>query len=549
MNNFETPDTPGQRGATLADVVAIIRRRKLVLFLCLIAFPTAAFALSRSQEKLFTAEAKVLLSQQSLANSLTDTPDPDLRADRDRLAQTQIELAKLPTVAERTIARLKLTDRGADQVLAGTTVSSLGKTDILVIAVTDRDPKMAVRIANEYAAQYTNFRARLDTAAVNRTLREVNARLRRLDSDDKSDLYKNLEDKQQQLRTLQTLQTSNSQLVRRATTANQVQPTPARNASLALILGLIVGIAIALLRDALDSRLTRGEDLATAFGVPLLGRIPPAADRSAGGIALAQDPGSTIADAYRRVLGNVEFAAVANPARTIIAVSPTDAEERSELVANLGVGFARAGRKVAVVDLDFSRRSLSSLFRVADRHGVSEVAIGQVALDQACAVVPLRNPLDPADGSLMTSNGNGNGQNGQGSPASSDRLQIGGLWILPAGSAPADPGDFVATGVIGTVVDELAARFDVVLLDAPALLRAGDAARIARHADASIIAARPGHTRTDVAECKRLIDQTPARPLGLVSTADATAVELGRRFGDAHGRRSRRPRPVAPVGH
>ncbi|MFY9488738.1 MAG: Wzz/FepE/Etk N-terminal domain-containing protein [Solirubrobacterales bacterium] len=530
MDRYETPDVRDQRGASLTDVFAIVKRQKWILLLCLVAFPAVAFAFSQSQDKLYTAETKVLLSRQSLANSLTDTPDPDFQADRERLAQTQIELAKLPTVAERTLLKLKLPDRTVDGLLASTTVSALGKTDILVIAVTDTDPEIAARIANEYAAQYTNFRARLDTAAVNRTLREVNSRLRMLDSDDKSDLYKNLEEKQQQLRTLQTLQTSNSLLVRRATSARQVQPAPFRNASLGLILGLIAGIALALVRDALDSRLRRGEDLAAAFGVPLLGRVPSSASGGfAGRIALAQEPNSATADAYRRVIGNIEYAALAHPATTIIAVSPTDSDERSELVANLGFGFARSGRKVVVVDLDFTRGSLSALFQVSDRHGVSDVAVESVTLDHVCAAVPLRSPLATLNGNSSGTNGNDRAANGDQSSVAVDHTPLGGLWILPAGTTPAEPGDFIATGAIGAVIDDLAARFDLVLLDVPALLRASDATRIARHADALIVAARPGITKSSAAsECRRLIDQTPSMPLGLISTADVSASEYDR---------------------
>lgn len=538
MTNSETQRSE-PRGTSIGDLLAVVRRRWWILAICLVAFPAAAFALSSTQEKLFKAESNVLLSTRSLADSLTGNPDPDLRGDRDRVAQTQIEIAKLPVIAEQTLAALKIKDVTAAELSTRTTVSALGKTDILVIGITDNDPERAQQIANRYALQYTAYRARLDNAAISRTLREVNARLDRLGKNDDSELGDSLRDKQQELRTLQTLQTSNSIVVRKATTATQVQPAPARNASLALIFGLIVGAALILIVDSMDTRIRGADESAEALGGALLGRTPNLAyGKEPTAIAMIDDPLGPRADSVRRVLGNIEFSLAAHPARTLVVLSANDDEDRSEFVANLAIGFARSGKRVVAVDLDFRNPRMSEQFGAWGQYGLSDAAIDRVSLDQALVSVDLRGH----DRSEAQANGNGtNGHNGAGFATT------GTLDVLPTGSMPPDPGDFVGTPAIANLLETLATRYDLVLLDTPSMTRASDAPRAAMHADAIVLVSRSDSLKRDTArELRRQIKQTAAPFLGVVWSRDARAGELADRMRPSQAKRRSRKRTAAP---
>lgn len=548
MSNNDQTNAADARGVSLADIVAVIRRRWLVLALCLLAFPAAAYGFSQMQEKEFHAEAKVLLSDQNLANSLTDTPDPGLRVDRDRIARTQIEIAKLPTIADLTLRSLKIKDIDADQLSANATAGSLGKTDIMVIGVNGGDREQVVKLANEYARQYTLYRARLDTAAINRTLREVKSRLDSLGSDKSSELYEDLTDKSQRLRTLQTLQTSNSIVIRRATDAEQIKPTPGRNAALGLILGLIVGGAMVLIVDSLDSRLRGAEAIAAAIGGPLLGRTPPLARRSAkNSIAMLEDPRGVAAEAYRRVLGGAEFALAVNPVKTIAVVSATDGEGRCDLAANLAVGFARAGRRVVAIDTDFVNPRLSTLFGMWGWSGLSDLAIGRVERAQVCLPVQL-NAGDDEPPQQQAANGHGGpAVNGSGAVAPADFGQVGTLTMVPTGSVPPEPGDFIGTDGVGSAIAAIAETCEIVLLDTPAMLRASDALRLARHVEGVIVVVGADALKRDSARAvRRQLDQMHSHLLGVVVTGDAKAEELSALNRLPRGKR-RTGAPIPPV--
>ncbi|MBA2240299.1 MAG: hypothetical protein H0W09_03495, partial [Solirubrobacterales bacterium] len=115
-------------GTTLRDYLDVMRRRKWIILQALVLVPAAAAAFSLNQTKLYQATAEVLLSRQNLAAALTGTQDASYQQE-DRLAQTQVDLASVPVVAERTLRRTGLTDRSAANVAGATSISSRTNSD------------------------------------------------------------------------------------------------------------------------------------------------------------------------------------------------------------------------------------------------------------------------------------------------------------------------------------------------------------------------------------------------------------------------------------
>jgi Mrp family chromosome partitioning ATPase len=107
----------------------------------------------------------------------------------------------------------------------------------------------------------------------------------------------------------------------------------------------------------------------------------------------------------------------------------------------------------------------------------------------------------------------GNGQTGNG------RAEQGTLFVLVSGPIPPDPGEFVATAKLASILRELGEHFDTVLLDSPPLLRVGDAMTLSTRADGVILVTRLNIVRRPMLdEVKRLLDASPAVTLGFVVT-------------------------------
>src|SRR5215210_6623544 len=84
--------------STLRDYLQVVRRRRWIILQAVLLVPVAAVLFSLQQDKQYEASAQVLLSRQNLANSLTGTQDPTVYIQADRLAQTQADVARVPTI-------------------------------------------------------------------------------------------------------------------------------------------------------------------------------------------------------------------------------------------------------------------------------------------------------------------------------------------------------------------------------------------------------------------------------------------------------------------
>lgn len=532
-------EAPVRSTPTLRDHLRVVHRRKWLILQAVVVLPLAAIVFSLQQERLYQSSAEVLLSRQNLAATLTNTQDPTLYQQAERVVQTEAAIARVPAVARRVLKAAGLSDRTPAAFLEASSVSAKQNADLLDFEVTDPSPELAARLATEYARQFTIHRRQLDTAAFKRARREIEGRIRRLEAegDRRSPLYASLVDKDQQLRTLEALQTSNAYVVHSAGTAVQVQPRPVRNGVLGLALGVVLGIGIAFLWEALDTRVRSTEEVGERLGMQLLGRIPepPRRLRKARRPVMLAEPYGPQAETFRTLRTYFEFVNLRPNARTVMVTSAVEGEGKTTTVANLAVALARLGRSVLAVDLDLRRPALDRFFHLDGRPGVTDVALGRVQLEDAIVSVAV---AQPADHGAATTNGNG------------DRAVHGILEILPAGPVPPDPGEFVGSEALADILRRLHDRAaDVVLVDAPPLLRVGDAVTLSRRVDGLVLVARLNVLRRPMLnELDRVLQTCPAAKLGFVLTGSQRQDAYG--YGNYHYHYYHAPvrRESEPVG-
>ena len=521
--------------STLSDYIAVVRRRKWVVLQAVLLVPVAAVVLSLQQHKVFQSSAQVLLSRQNLSTNLTGTPDPSLFVQADRVTQTQADLARVAPIARQVVEKVHAKGLTAAGLLRSSSVTELPNADILEFTVKNADPALSRRLASEYARQFTIFRRRLDTASLQRARAHVEARIAQLAKEGQtgSALYNTLSSRNDLLATMETLGTSSAHVVQQPTGAAQIQPKPARNAVIGVALGLILGLALAFLLEALDSRARNAEEISERLGgLPLLARLPTPARklRSAGHLAMIDAPDAPEAESFRILRTQLDLARLEHPARTIMVSSAVAQEGKSTTAANLAMALARAGRRVVLVDLDLYQPMLGEFFSLSGP-GVTDVVLGTADLSDA--LVPIQIPSQ-LDGYLDGLHPNGNG---------AARLLDGSLEVLPAGQIPPDPGDFMNTQALSEVLRRLEERADTVLIDTSPLLQAGDAMALSTKVDGLLVVVRLNVLRHRMlAELARVLERTPATKLGFVLTD--VPVEPG--YGYAY-RRSYRPGDRAPA--
>jgi Mrp family chromosome partitioning ATPase/capsular polysaccharide biosynthesis protein len=503
--NFE----PRGASPTLLSHLGVLARRKWVVLVALVITPVVALVIALRQTPLYQGTAEVLLNHQNLAASVSGVPDSN--ADPVRVAQTQADLARVPEVARRTLAAAGIHDRTALDFLTASSVSTTVNADLLTFDVSDRDPAVATRLATEYARQFVAFRNELDSAAFDRARKGIERRLDQLRAAGAtgSPLFIDLTAKRQQLIAIESLQTAGALLVRPADSATKIRPRPMRTTLLGLVFGIVIGIGLAFLWEALDTRVRTAEEIEERLRLPLLARLPslPRRPREQGATALLSlsDAAGPYAESIRTLRGRLDLARRDRGMHVLMVTSATRGEGKSTMVANLAVALAEAGRRVVLCDLDARRPVIGRFFGLEARAGLIDVALGQIELEHALSVVAI--PDKPYWPRQQAVNGN-----------SGDSL--GGLLeVLTLGRTPADPAEFVGSDRVGEILERLRARADIVLVDAPALLDVGDAMTVSTKVDALLIVTRLDVIRRSMlSELHRVLASCPAPALGFVLT-------------------------------
>ncbi len=223
--------------------------------------------------------------------------------------------------------------------------------------------------------------------------------------------------------------------------------------------GLLLGIALAFLREDLDDSITSREDLERATGeMPVLGQIPRVPgwrDRKAPYLVTFEAPNSHAAEAYRTLRTSIQFLGVDRTLNSVQVTSAQPGEGKTTTLANLAVAFARAGRSVTVVGCDLRRPRVHEFFGLSNEVGFTSLLLGEVTVSDALQRVP----------------GEAN------------------LFVLSAGPPPPNPSELLSSARAREVVASIEKSSDLVLIDSPPVLPVSDALVVSGMVDATLLVA------------------------------------------------------------
>ena len=508
------PDVAAQQHAertALGQYLVILRRRRWLVAFALLLPVAALVAYSLHERKTYGGFAQVEISRQNLANDLTNTPDASSATNSfTTIVQTQADIARSPEVADAVVKAMPQAGLSRAAFLAQSAVTPVANTDLLSFEVVDTQPALAVALANEYAGQFKSYRSQLDTGSLDAALRQVDTAIAGAHGDPA--LLTALLAKQQQLATLQVLQTANAEVVASAVTAKQVAPQITRNVILGIVAGILLALVAASVAETLDTRVRSPEELEGRLRYPLLGRLPPP-PRSIHRVMMLDDPRRAEAEAFRMMRVNLQFAWLDRNVKTVMITSAVEREGKSTTAANLAATFARAGERVVLVDLDLRRPTLHRLFGLEPGAGLTDIVLKRTTVADALVQIPLDSEPDSPDGA-------------------SRFVLTGGLSVLRAGTLPPDPGEFVLLPSVKDVLSSLRSHFDYVFVDSPPVLQVGDAMNLSDRVDGIVVLARLGAvSRHALDELNRALASSSAPILGVVMTGDTTQSGYGYQYG------------------
>ena len=529
------------RGDTLRDYLRVLRRWKwLVLLVALIA-PAIAVYISKSERSVYEASAIVLINRQDLGLAIQGVNDPTAY-DSGRVLATQAGLARSPTVARRALRAVGVR-RDASELLGSSSVAVNQAADFLTFSVRDHQPRLAALLATAYARQFTTYTNQIANGPATTALQSIQERLTRLRATGltNSPLYVSLMKTEEQLKTIQAAQTSKAVVIREATGAGKIAPTPRRAGMIGAALGIALGLTLAFLAEALDTRVLDEEQIRRVLRVPLLGRLPsPEAPHSRvlatplrhgrrlfrrkrpPRLVMLDEPLGVGAQSVRVCAANVEVAASKAGASSVMVTSAIPREGKTTTIANLAIALARQGRRVTLLEFDLHAPAFAQVLRLNAKWGVTDVAFRKASFDQAiCSVdtgdlayariVSGFDSVGQETGDAFNVNGTEDADRLGGSAARLD--------VLCAGNAAPQLADVVPLEQMREIINRARERSDVVLLDTPPILLSGAAVALAAEVDAIITVCMISSLRTRLLdELKRVLDTCPARKLGFVLT-------------------------------
>lgn len=444
----------------------VLARRKLTILLTTLAVPAIALAYSFVKQPVYAASAQVLVPTQAATTVLAPAAN-----------QSQLPAA---TSLQRTLADEQRFAQGdaTRKAVAATlhyvpsiSISVSTTADVLTFTANTSNKAAAAAAANAYADGYikANRTNQLDQftqqlQALQGSIDQAQRKASSLPAKSQQQIaaeasISTLTQALQNLQAASQLTTqSGPSVVAAATVPNSPSsPNPIRNGLLGLLLGIVLGVLLAFLRDRLDDKIRSLSDVdANSGGRPMIGTVPVVEawrKVSETHLALVEDSTSTASEAYRTLRTAIQFLGIDANQRVIGVTSSVAGEGKTTTVANLAVSFARAGQRVIVVSCDFRRPRLHLFFGVENHLGVTSVLLGEAS------------SMD----SLFRVEGEPN------------------LWVLPSGPIPPNPAEILSLDRIRTLIEGLAKRADVVLVDCPPVLPVSDTLLVSRLCDTLLV--------------------------------------------------------------
>jgi receptor protein-tyrosine kinase len=276
-----------------------------------------------------------------------------------------------------------------------------------------------------------------------------------------------------------------------------VSPDGTRNLALGAVLGLLLGLSLTLLRSRLDDTVKTQQDVLQLAGVGVIGTVLEDPRLAEDHLVTDLDQQSVSAEAYRSIRTNLQFLNVDNPPRVIVVSSSIPGEGKSTLAVNLATVLAQSGSRVTLIEADLRRPRVTRYMGLISGAGLTNVLAGTASLHEVA------QPW--GDGKLT---------------------------VLAAGPMPPNPSELLGSAHMRTLLDDLRATNDYVIIDAPPLLPVTDAAVLSVLSDGCVLSTYFGKTRRDeLSEAAAALSRIDATLLGVVLNRVPQATGAARGYG------------------
>jgi succinoglycan biosynthesis transport protein ExoP len=277
--------------------------------------------------------------------------------------------------------------------------------------------------------------------------------------------------------------------------AEQVEPDLKTTLLLFGLCGILSGLGLAFVVDALDGGFHNPDEIRMDLGRPVIAHIPRLTVRRralhlrsgadacgdlSSSLVAHYSPRGRIAEAFRKVRTALFFGG--GRQQVLQVTSPSSGDGKSTVSANLAISIAHSGKRVLLIDADFRRPRVHQLFGVENDRGMSSVLTDMLDLPDAISSTSVEN-----------------------------------LWLLTCGPLPANPSELLSSARFAGLLELLREKFELVIIDTPPVLAVTDPLNVCTRVDGVLVVIRlTRNIRRTVRRALESLDGLGANIVGIV---------------------------------
>lgn len=240
-----------------------------------------------------------------------------------------------------------------------------------------------------------------------------------------------------------------------------VSPNTSKNYILAFILGLGLPFSYLVARKTLNNKIESQESLERITSVPVLGKILHNYKKISN--VVFEYPKSPIAESYRVLRTNFDFAMKGGSHKVIMISSCIAGEGKSFNAMNVAMSYAQLGRKTILINFDLRKNAF--YFDKPDNgsFGLSSFLINKVDLKE----IILKSPDEKLD-------------------------------YIDSGPIPPNPAELIALEETKQMISRLKDSYDYIIIDTPPLAQVTDGFLLMEFADLKAIVVRYNYSKKKI---------------------------------------------------
>jgi Mrp family chromosome partitioning ATPase/capsular polysaccharide biosynthesis protein len=523
---------------TLEQYWVILLKQWKILVICFVVVGAGAFIGSKLMKPLYQSTALV---QVVIRSSNTNQADINNLMASDQLVQTEATLATSNPVLREVASHYP--DLTASQIAREVSSTPKTNTQLFQIDVVDPSPARAASLANDIATtlikqqqqmtlqnnaqaqQQIQHNMDLTSQQINATTTKISAlqggkqgQIALLQSQ-LTGLQQRYTQWQNALAQLELTQAQNGNPLQIAQQAqpvsSPVQPRVLLNTGGGFLVGLLLGMLLAVLFEQLDTRVRSPEAISSLLNWPALATIHLAKTTNRDDVINPSGRDAN-AEAYRMLRTNIGFAGLDRPLHSLMVTSSQPRDGKSVVAANLAIFMARAGKSTLLIDADLRRPTQHDLFNLPTNvMGLSNAVLALSSTGMNAPRTPSsalfhKTDFQPVD------------------PTATSRLSLGpfvhavgipNLWVMPTGPLPPNPPELLDSKVMQHFLSVIAScGVEVVIFDAPPIIGLSDASILASKVDGALaVVDMTRATRNKLKLLKATLAQTNVNVLGCVA--------------------------------